>query len=134
MRRWPGWLAAYLGVLLTLTVLDALWLGVLATGMYRDGLGPLMRAQPAWTPALLFYLAYPAGVVALALQPWPADWRAAAGRSALLGLFGYATYGLTNLATLVGWPAWLVPIDIAWGVLITGSAGTVGWWASRRFV
>jgi uncharacterized membrane protein len=113
-------------------LLDGVWLGVIAADFYRQELGDLMRAEPRWLPAALFYLGYPAALVTLALQPLPARAGTALWRSALVGLLAYATYDLTNLATLRHWSLRLVVVDIAWGTLATAVAGSAAWFAMRR--
>ena len=121
--RWMLVYAAMAGVVL---VLDALWLGVVARPWYQAGIGHLLAEPPRWSAALLFYALYPLGLLVLGLLPLAAT--ATLSRvllqGALLGLFAYGTYDLSNLATLRGWPVWLALLDMAWGTLI--SALTVG--------
>lgn len=130
----PVFLTAYLGALLGLLVLDALWLGVVMGPVYTAALGELLLPQPRWGAAALFYLAYPVGIVVFAVLP---AWRQGALRpalwlGALYGALAYATYDLTNLATLKGWPVHIVVIDIAWGAVLSGAAAFTGLWALRR--
>jgi uncharacterized membrane protein len=121
--------AASLGVFL---VVDLLWLGVIARGFYRHQLGPLLRPDVRWAPALVFYLLFVAGILVFAVIP--ALERGSWGRALVLGgLFGaiaYATYDLTNLATLKGFPPLVAVVDIAWGAflaaLIAGIAYKLG--------
>jgi uncharacterized membrane protein len=126
--RWPGFAAAYLVV----ATLDAVWLGWVAPGFYRREIGDLMAADIRWVPALLFYLAYPAALVALALVPRPAVWPLALARSALVGLVAYGTYDLTNMATLKHWSLALALVDMAWGATLSALAGGAAWWVTRR--
>ncbi|MDA0342317.1 MAG: DUF2177 family protein, partial [Proteobacteria bacterium] len=83
---------------------------------------------------VVFYVGYVAGVVYFAVLPAlrEGSWRAAARRGALLGLLAYATYDMTNLATLVGWSLPVSLVDMAWGMVITGTAATAGYLASPR--
>jgi uncharacterized membrane protein len=122
----------YGAALLVMGVLDALWLGVIARDLYRRELGELMAAQVRILPAALFYLAYPAGLVALALQPQPESMSMAAWRSALVGLVAYGTYDLTNMATLRQWSVTLTLADIAWGAFASALAGTAAFAAMQR--
>ncbi len=122
----------YGAALVVLGVLDALWLGVIARDLYRREIGELMVAQVRIVPAALFYLAYPAGLVALALQPLPDSLWTAAWRSALLGLVAYGTYDLTNMATLRHWSVTLTLADIAWGAFASALAGTAAFAAMQR--
>jgi uncharacterized membrane protein len=126
------WWVGYGAALLVMGLLDGLWLGLVATDFYRRELGDLMRADPRWLPAALFYLGYPAALVTLALQPLPARAAAALGRCALVGLLAYATYDLTNMATLRHWSLQLALVDVAWGSFATAAAGMAAWAAMRR--
>jgi uncharacterized membrane protein len=97
--------------------LDAMWLGSMADRLYRPALGPLLLERFAIAPALAFYALYAAGVVVFAVAPGLAAqrWATALGLGALLGLLAYATYDLTNQATLRGW-SWTVTLaDLGWG-------------------
>jgi uncharacterized membrane protein len=127
-----SWLSGYAAALLVMSVLDALWLGLLARGFYRQQVGDLMAAEVLKAPAAFFYLAYPAGLLALALHPLPASAGAAGARAALLGLVAYGTYDLTNLATLRGWSWKLTLVDMAWGALASAVAGTAAYLAMQR--
>lgn len=110
---------------LTMTVLDLLWLGLIARALYDSALGPLKRGSVLWPAAALFYVFYVAAIVILAVAP--ASSRAdAAKRGAVLGVVAYGTYELTNWAVIAGWPAILVPIDLAWGVALTAAASVAG--------
>lgn len=126
------WMRAYLGALVAFCIMDAVWLGVIATDFYFDRLGGLLREDPDWAAAGVFYLGYIAGVVYFAVLATAPDagWKAAAKRGALLGLLTYATYDMTNMATLVGWSLTVSVVDMIWGMVITGTAATAGYLAS----
>jgi uncharacterized membrane protein len=126
------WATGYVTALLVMSALDGLWLGVVARDFYRQEIGELMGDQVLKAPAALFYLAYPAGLVALALQPLPVSASAAGGRAALLGLIAYATYDLSNLATLRGWSWKMALVDMAWGAIASAVAGTAAYLAMQR--
>ena len=107
---------AYAATAAALLVLDAVWLGLVAQPLYQRGIGHLMAEQPRWTAAVAFYLVYPLGLLRFALLPHRSD-RAMGPTlqaAALFGFFAYATYDLSNLATLRDWPVGLSLIDIAW--------------------
>jgi len=125
---WYGYGAA----LLVMGVLDGLWLGFIARSFYRTEIGDLMAAELYKLPAALFYLGYPAGLVALALQPLPDGPWMAAWRGALLGLVAYGTYDLTNMATLRHWGTTLAIADIAWGAFASALAATAAYFAMQR--
>ena len=117
--------AAVLAAGVTTLVLDLVWLGLVARRLYDEALGPLRAPEVYWPAAFLFYAFYVAVTVAWAVlgAGAPLD---AARRGAGLGLVAYATYELTNWAVLRGWPGWIVPVDVAWGVVLTASAALAG--------
>lgn len=121
-------LRALLACATVMLVLDLLFLGVVARPLYDRLLGPLRAPEVNALAAALFYAMYLGAVMAHAVLPTP-DVRAAARRGAGLGLLAYATYELTNWAVLAGWPAALVPVDIAWGVALTATVAASGRWA-----
>jgi uncharacterized membrane protein len=99
--------------------IDMVWLVVIARGFYKRQLGELLAARPNWPAAVVFYLLYVLGIVVFAVHPADDGWQAL-GLGALLGLVAYATYDLTNLATLRVWPVKLVAVDLAWGATLSG--------------
>nr|WP_211199039.1 DUF2177 family protein [Blastochloris tepida] len=115
--------------------LDLLWLGLVARGFYQSQLGPLLLDRPALLPAAAFYLLYAAGIVIFALAPAVADGRASTALvyGALLGLIAYATYDLTNLATLRGFPPAVAVVDIAWGTAVSAASAWAGFNLARQF-
>jgi uncharacterized membrane protein len=128
---------AYAGTAAVMLLLDALWLGLIAQPLYAQQLGHLLADEPRFGVAALFYLLYALGVVIFAVAPQSggAPWKATLGRAALFGFFAYATYDLTNLATLRDWPLALSLIDIAWGTAISTASAAGGKaaldWATR---
>ena len=122
------YLAAYAGTAAVMVALDMLWLGVIAKPLYQQGIGHLMADQPRIAVAVLFYLLYAAGVVIFAVSPQTGGtaWPVTLVMAALFGFFAYATYDLTNLATLRDWPLRLVLIDMAWGTLVSTAAAAGG--------
>ncbi len=122
------YLAAYAGTAIVFVALDMLWLGVIAKPMYQQGIGYLMAAKPNVVVAVLFYLLYALGVVIFAVSPQHggAGWGTTLAMAALFGFFAYATYDLTNLATLRDWPLRLSLIDIVWGTLVSAAAAAGG--------
>jgi uncharacterized membrane protein len=108
--------------------LDLIWLGVVAKATYRQGIGHLMADRPDIAVAAIFYVVYATGLTVFALVPHAAH--AGLGKTltsaALFGFFAYATYDLTNLATLRNWPLQLTLIDIAWGTVVSAVSATAG--------
>lgn len=113
---------------------DLVWLGVVMKDFYRGHLGHLMADGVTWWAAGAFYLAYSAGVVYLAVLPGIASGSLARTvvTAALLGAFAYATYDLTNQATLRDWPVIVTLVDILWGAFLTGFIGAVAFWLFGR--
>lgn len=114
----------------TMLVLDLAWLGFVARGLYAAALGPLLRPETFWPAAFLFYVFYVAVIVGWAVLG-AANPVAAARRGVGLGFVAYTTYELTNWAVLEGWSAWIVPVDVAWGVALTAAAALAGKLAGR---
>ncbi len=101
-------------------LIDIVWLGVIAKRLYREQLGFILSSQVNWVAAIVFYLIYIAGILIFAVRP--AINEGAIGYAVLWGMlfgfFTYATYDLTNLATIKDWPVTIVIIDIAWGMIL----------------
>lgn len=128
------WLIAYGVAALVFGALDACWLGYAASRVYRPALGDLLAPGFRGGPAAVFYLFYLAGMIWFAVRPGLAEGvGAAAFNGALLGALCYATYDLTNQATLARWPAWLTVTDIVWGSFATALAASVTTLVARRF-
>jgi len=118
---------AYGATFFVFLALDAVWLTTMANRLYQPAIGHLMRPGFAWQPALAFYLLYVLGLVVFGVTTG-AERRSAAvaaGRCALFGLIAYATYDLTNQATLRDWPWSVTLADLAWGTLASAIAGGV---------
>lgn len=128
------YVVAYLTALATLFVVELVWLGIVAKSFYREQIGSLMLDQINIPAAILFYALYIFGVVIFAVSPalHAGSWRTAIVLGALFGFFAYATYDMTNLATLRGWPIAMVVVDIAWGTFLTAISATAGFLATQR--
>ena len=117
----------YGAILLTFLVVDFVWLRVIAIDWYASGLGHLMAASPNLIAAAAFYLLFPVGLLIFAVLPGEAaSLLKVVGMGALFGFFTYATYDLTNLATLRAWPVGLALLDMAWGSLLSGLCAGAG--------
>jgi uncharacterized membrane protein len=127
----PTLAAATLATAAAMLVLDLAWLGIVARGLYSSALGHLMRPEVFWPAALLFYAFYVAVIVAWAVLGTEGP-QAAARRGAALGFVAYTTYELTNWSVLRDWPAWIVPVDVAWGIVLTAAAALAGKLVQRR--
>jgi uncharacterized membrane protein len=128
-------LTAYAGSFVTLLVLDAAWLGLVARTFYRDQLGDLMLPQPSLAIAAVFYVFFTVAVVVLAVIPALSAESAsrALALGAILGLAAYGTYDITNLSTLKGWPGVLTAVDMTWGTVITAASAGGGYAVARYF-
>lgn len=115
-------------------VIDMIWLGVVAKGLYRDKLGYLMASSVNWPAAITFYLLFLVGLVVFVIHPAVADssWLKAVGLGALFGLITYATYDLTNLATVRDWPLSITLIDLIWGTVLAASVSGITYLIAQR--
>jgi uncharacterized membrane protein len=128
------WIAGYVAAGLSFGALDALWLRWAGPNLYRPALGELLAKDFRPAPAIAFYLLYIAALVWFAVRPgMTVGTGAAALNGALLGAIAYATYDLTNQATMKVWPVQITLADIAWGAFASAVAAAAGCWAAARF-
>ena len=122
----------FLVVAAAFAVIDAVWLKLM-NPFYRSHIGELLADKPHLGYAVAFYVIYIAGIVFFALRPAldGGSWLTAVGYGAALGAFAYATYDLTNAATLKTWPLQLIVVDKLWGAVLTGLATLAGWLVFR---
>lgn len=112
----------------TMTVLDAAWLGLIAPAFYRKHIGFIMADKPNWFAAIAFYLIFILGLTIFVVYPgWKnIDSLVKIGvLGALFGLVTYATYDLTNQATLKNWPHIVTVVDLLWGTVLTAAVSIV---------
>lgn len=109
--------------------IDAFWLGLVAPKFYRSQIGHLMADKAILSAALIFYLLYMVGLVFFVVAPGMSmSTREVILRGALFGLVAYATYDLTNLATLRDWPVFVTVVDLVWGTFLTAATSAVAVW------
>lgn len=128
-------LATWGGSLVVFLLLDMVWLGVVAHDFYQSRLAGVIEMAVNWPFAFLFYALHVTGVMVFVTFPAVQGGAGIGGlllRGALYGLFTYATYDLTNLATVRDWPAGLAFVDIAWGMLLNAAVALAGFWILRR--
>jgi uncharacterized membrane protein len=115
--------------------IDMVWLGFIAKDLYRKHIGHLLADNVNWVAALVFYALFIIGIFIFAIVPAveKGSVQTAILMGALFGFFTYATYDLTNLATLKDWPTAIVFIDIIWGVVLTGIVSTAGFYITQYF-
>lgn len=123
----------YILTFIVFLVIDMAWLGFIAKNLYQKYLGNFLTDNVNWTAAMVFYLLFVVGVSIFVIYPAvnkDSVWTAII-LGALFGFFTYATYDLTNLATLKGWPLSIVFIDIAWGSVLTSMVSVAGFYIAK---
>lgn len=121
------YLGIYAAVFASMVVIDMIWLRLIAVQWYADSMGPLLSSSPNLWAAAAFYLLFPVGLLIFAVFPSEdASVIKAVIMGALFGFFAYATYDLTALAVIKGWPMGLTFLDIAWGSIVSGISAGAG--------
>jgi uncharacterized membrane protein len=108
-------------------VIDMIWLVLVAKNFYQKQIGFLMRPDINWFAAVLFYLLFIGGLITFVISPAleKHSWLHALTYGALFGLITYATYDLTNLATIKDWPLAVTIVDLIWGSVLAGSISVI---------
>jgi uncharacterized membrane protein len=127
------YVVAYLVAGVVFLAMDAVWLTVMNARLYKPELGDLIAAKPALGPAGLFYLIYLFGMIYFCVAPalQTGKWSTAAMNAVVFGLCAYATYDLTNQATLRIWSSRVTVADLVWGVVVTTSAASASFLVVR---
>jgi uncharacterized membrane protein len=136
MHAW-FYIKLYLLTIPLFFLIDIIWLGYLGRGFYKKQIGFILSDQVNWVAAVSFYLIYIVGILVFSVLP--ALTHGSIGRAvmwgALFGFFTYATYDLTNMATIRGWPLTMVVVDVLWGTLlctiVASGSFYVGRWLMR---
>ena len=120
---------SYLATTVVFFAIDMVWLGLIAKDFYRKYLGNFLSDQVNWTAAIIFYLLFIVGIFIFVIFPSYEKKSVlnAILMGALFGVFTYATYDLTNYATMKDWPLNIVFIDIAWGAILTSLVSLAGY-------
>jgi uncharacterized membrane protein len=122
--------------ILTILVLDGIWLATMMKSFYVKNLGHIFADKPSLTPALIFYIIYAIGLLYFVVFPLLTA-QASYGKifltGAFLGLIAYATYDLTNQATVKNWPVIVTLVDLTWGAFLTGTVAAVTAWVIRIY-
>ncbi len=128
-----GFLKIYLIALVVFLVIDGIWLGLVARNFYSKEIGFLLKDSPNWIAAGVFYLFFIIGVVFFVINPAieKESFRYLVIAALLFGTITYATYDLTNLATIKGWPLQVTLIDIAWGGFLTFAVSSITYYFVR---
>jgi len=127
---------AYFATLIVFAIVDYVWLTQVGPSLYQPILGSILTPEPRMGAAILFYALYIAGLVYFAVNPAFAtgQWQTAMLKGALFGFFAYATYDLTNQATLIVWSSRITVADMAWGAFVSGVGSTGGFLITRLLV
>jgi uncharacterized membrane protein len=113
--------------------LDMLWLGLIAKSFYQNNLGFILSPKVNWLAAVVFYLIYIVGILIFAVNPAleTREWQKALVLGGLFGFFTYATYELTNMALIQGWPFKVVVVDILWGAVLCSAVAVAGFFIGQ---
>jgi uncharacterized membrane protein len=127
------YLKLYLVTTIAFFAIDMVWLGLVARTFYRKYLGFLMAPSPNWLAAIIFYLLFIVGILVFVVLPGLEDnsFKTTLLRAALFGLITYATYDLTNLATVKDWPVLITVVDMAWGTVLSVAVSSISFWAGK---
>jgi len=119
---------AYIATLIAFVGIDAVWLGRMADVIYRPAMGDMLLDTFRIGPAVVFYFIYAAGLVYFAVRPAmvQGDVTTALINGAVMGFVAYATYDLTNHATLKNWTTFLTVADMAWGTILSAASASIG--------
>lgn len=129
----PRYLVAYGITAVVFLAIDFVWLSQVGRRFYAPRLGDLLMDRPNLAASAAFYLVYVVGVVFFAVMPALRGeaFATALLHGALFGFFAYATYDMTNYATLRNWPLPVAMLDIAWGTVLTGVSAAAGYYGTR---
>jgi uncharacterized membrane protein len=111
-----------------------IWLVLVAKNFYQEQIGFLMRPDINWLAAIIFYLLFIIGLTTFVISPAldKHSWLHALLFGALFGLITYATYDLTNLATIKGWPLSVTIVDLFWGTLLASSVSVITYFIADK--
>lgn len=130
------YLTAYAVTAIVFLGIDFVWLSKIAKKFYYGRLGDLLLDKPKMGAAVAFYAIYVVGIIIFAVAPALAAQSASTALiyGALFGFFAYATYDMTNYATLRNWSLTVSLVDIAWGTVLTGTSALLGYWGTRAII
>jgi uncharacterized membrane protein len=124
----------YLITLPIFLVIDMVWLVLVAKNFYAQQIGLLMKTEINWSAAIIFYLLFVFGLILFVIAPAleKNSWSHALIYGALFGLVTYATYDLTNLATMKNWPVLITIVDLAWGMTLAASVSIITYFIATK--
>jgi uncharacterized membrane protein len=126
-------LILYLSTAAVFFAIDLIWLGLMNSRFYKVQLAELMSDKVNWLPAILFYLLFIVGLLLLVVLPAVEhdSWIRALLLGGLLGMVAYATYDLTNLASIKNWPIVVTMVDIVWGTILAATVATISYFIAK---
>lgn len=115
--------------------IDFIWLGFVAKGFYQNQIGLLLKSEINLAATLAFYLVFVFGLVLFVISPAmeKRSWMHALALGAIFGLVTYATYDLSNLATLKDWTALVTMVDLAWGTTLAALVASATYFIAQKF-
>jgi uncharacterized membrane protein len=124
---------AYVAALLVFAAIDITWLTTMGAALYRSTLGDILLSTVRIPPTIAFYLLYPLGIVTFAVAPALRSGSATTALiyGALFGIFTYATYDLTNFATLRNWTLKITIIDVIYGAVAVGLVAVIVYYVAQ---
>lgn len=127
------YLKLYFATLAVFFAVDMVWLGLVARTFYKKHLGFLMAPEVNWWAALIFYVLFIVAVLVFVVVPGirSGDLQGTLLKAAFFGLITYATYDLTNLATVKDWPVVITVVDMIWGTVLTTVVSAAGYFIGR---
>jgi uncharacterized membrane protein len=128
------YVTAYAAAFVAFVAADMVWLGLMVNRVYRPALGDILNPGVNLPPAIIFYLLFPVGLLIFAVLPAlkSESTAMAVGYGALFGFFTYATYDLSNYATLRNWTVQVTAIDMAWGTVLGAIAALVAYLVTAK--
>lgn len=125
----------YLIALPVFLAIDIVWLTLVAKNFYAKHLGYLIAKNPNLFAALIFYLIFIAGLIFFVITPAldKKMWIQALLAGAFFGLVTYATYDLTNLATVKDWPFIITIVDLIWGMVLSAAVSVITYFIAIKF-
>jgi uncharacterized membrane protein len=114
--------------------IDMVWLGLIAKNFYAKQIGFLMKTDINWVAAIIFYLLFIVGLVLFVITPAleKHSWINALLLGVLFGLITYATYDLTNLATIKNWPLLVTIVDLIWGMVLAALVSVISFFIATK--
>lgn len=117
-------------------LIDLVWLSLTMKPFYQKYIGHLFAETPSILPAIIFYLIFIFGLTFLIIMPAITgnfSYLKLFAYGALFGLVCYATYDLTNQATMKNWPTIVTVVDLVWGTLLTGTVAVIAKFVTKFF-